>query len=122
MNFLVIAVIAVDVVLAGAVAFLAPASLISFSKRFLTQKGRFWAAGVRLTMGIIFWFSAGSSKDADLIQVFAVIIFAAGIFTLFVKQAIFEKMLGWVFGWPHLAIRVWGVVAVAVGIWLISLF
>ncbi len=122
MNYLVIAVIAVDIVLAGAIAFLAPASLISFSKRFLTRKGRFWAAGIRLTMGIIFWFSAVSSTNADLVQVLAVILFVGGIFTLFVKQAIFEKMLGWFFGWPQLAIRAWGIVAVALGIWLISLF
>ena len=122
MNSLAIAIIAGVVVLPGAVALMAPASLISFGKRFLTPKVKYWAAGVRLTMGIIFWFAADSSKEADVIKVFAVIFFTAGIITFFVKQATFEKMIGWFFCWPQLAIRAWGVVAVVLGIFLINLF
>ena len=122
MKYLAVAALALFLVLPGAMAVFVPSKLIEFSKRFLTANGKLVAAAIRVLAGVILWFAAGLSRDPDLIQFFAVLFVAGGLITLFIKLEVFEKMLGWFFSWPSLGIRVWGVAAIALGVWLIGAF
>jgi len=122
MNFLAIAVLALFLVLPGVTALFVPSSLISFSKRFLTSKGKIYAAGIRLVAGVILWFSASLSEDPELIEFFAILFIVGGLITLLIKLEVFERLLSWFFSWPQLGIRAWGMVAVAFGVWLISMY
>ena len=121
MDILAIALIIVFVGLPGATALIKPASLFTFIDRFRSVKGRYIAGAIRVTIGIVFWFAAESSRDPDTVSFFSGLLIIAGIVTLLFGQKLFEDMLSWFAKWPQIAVRLWGATAVALAIWLIGL-
>ena len=122
MNLLAIAVLLVFVALPGATALIRPTALFSIVDRFKSRKGRYASGGIRIFMGAIFWISAESSLDPETIQIVAVVLIIAGVLVFLFGQERFEKMLSWFGSWPPIAVRAWGVIALALAVWLIGLF
>ena len=109
------------VVLPGIVAIFVPSKLISLISSLKLGQNRYWAVGIRLAIGASLLFATAGSKDPETLTFFGYLFVGSGVLTLIFGEELFGKLVAWFESWPPIMVRVWGVVAISFGVWLISL-
>jgi hypothetical protein len=107
--------LAVFTLLLGVWGFLAPSRIVDFATRWSTQGGLWFAAGIRIVLGLALWFAAPISRAPLLLQVLGVIALVAGVVLPFIGVDRFKALLDW---WTNLsptAMRFSCVFAIAFG-------
>ena len=102
-------------VLIGVWGMLVPSRLIAFAARFGTTRGLWFAAGIRVVLGLALWFAAPASRAPLLLQVLGAIALVAGVMLPFIGLERFKALLDW---WTKLsptAVRFSCVFSVAFG-------
>ncbi|MFW2389217.1 MAG: hypothetical protein ACN4G0_12825 [Polyangiales bacterium] len=105
----------VATLLMGAWGLLVPARLAAFAARFGTAGGLWFAAGIRLVLGLALWFAAPASRAPLLLQVLGVVALIAAVVIPFVGVDRFKRLIDW---WTKLspaAMRATSLFAVAFG-------
>lgn len=105
----------VATLLMGAWGLLVPARLAAFVARFGSAGGLWFAAAVRLVLGLALWFAAPASRAPLLLQVLGVVALIAAVIIPFVGVDRFKRLIDW---WTNLsptAMRATSLFAVAFG-------
>lgn len=105
----------VFIVLMGAWGFLAPARITDLVNRFGTKGGLWFAAAIRLVLGLALWFAAPQSRAPVLLQVLGVVAIIAAVVIPFMGADRFKNLIAW---WGKLSPtsqRLWSLFAVAFG-------
>jgi hypothetical protein len=105
----------VATLLMGIWGLLVPARLAAFAARFGTTGGLWFAAGIRLVLGLALWFAAPASRAPLLLQVLGVVALIAAVVIPFVGVERFKRLIEW---WTKLspaAMRATSLFAVAFG-------
>ncbi len=102
-----------------------PAILTSFVRRFMAGLGLWVAVVARLILALLLWFSAPLSHTPVTFQVLAILALVAAIALPIIGAQRILKLLDWVASWRQLAIRLWCLLGVGFGgflLWSISPF
>ena len=94
---------------------LVPSRLIAFAARFGTPRGLWFAAGIRVVLGLALWFAAPASRAPLLLQVLGAIALVAGLMLPFIGLERFKALLDWWTQLSPVAIRVSAVFSIAFG-------
>ena len=101
--------------LMGVWGFLAPARLADFVTRFGSQRGLWFAAGIRLVFGLALWFAAPASRAPLLLHVLGVLALIAALVLPFLGVERFKRLIDWWTALSPNAMRFNSLFAVAVG-------
>jgi hypothetical protein len=107
--------LAVFTLLIGAWGVLAPSRIIDFVTRFGSKGGLWFAAGIRLVLGLALWFAAPVSRAPLLLQVLGMIALVAAFVLPFMGVDRFKALINW---WTKLSptvVRLNCLLAVAFG-------
>ena len=74
---------------------LAPARLADFVTRFGSKSGLWFAAGIRLVLGLALWFAAPASHAPLLLQVLGVLALVAAVVLPFMGVDRFKRLIDW---------------------------
>ena len=111
------------IVLLSAYGVLQPFNLIVFVRGFMAGSGLWVAVVARIILATLLWFSAPFSLTPTTFQALAVLtLVAAFALPMIGAQRIF-KLMEWAASWRHTAIRLWCLLGVAFGgflLWSIS--
>ena len=102
--------------LAGVVA---PTSLLGFGRIFESYPGLLAAAAIRLVFGAALIVVADATRAPTALRVVGVLALIGGGFTLILGVERLRAILDWVAGQGPLFLRVWGLVAMAIGALLV---
>ena len=103
------------IVLMGTWGVLAPTRVTDFLNRFQSRGGMWFAAAVRLVIGLALWFAAPHSRAPLLLQVLGVVAIVAAVIIPLLGVARFRALVGW---WSRLSSstqRAWSLLAVVFG-------
>jgi uncharacterized membrane protein YidH (DUF202 family) len=102
----------------GAVGLVSPSRVVRVARYFATPAGFYFAAAVRVVMGLALLFAAPASRAPGILRILGVVIIVAGVITFFVGLERFRRLIDW---WsakgPTLA-RAQAAFAVALGLLL----
>jgi len=79
----------------GAVGLVSPSRVVRIARSFATPAGLYFAAVVRVIMGLALLLAAPDSGAPDLLRVLGVVAIAAGVITLFVGLERFRRLIDW---------------------------
>ena len=105
----------VFIVLMGIWGVLAPARITDFVSRFSSKGGLWFAAGIRLVLGLALWFAAPQSRAPLLLQVLGAVAIIAAVVIPLMGADRFKALVDWWAKLPPGAQRVWSLAAVAFG-------
>jgi len=96
----------------GALGIASPSRLLGVVRHLQTPVGLYFAAAIRVLLGVALLFAAPTSRAPGLIYVLGVLIIVIGVITLFFGVERFRKMVDWwstkgsafVRGWAALAL------------------
>ena len=92
-----------------------PNSLVSFSNLFLTMRGLWIAAAIRLVIGALLWLTAPVSRTPLVFRLFGVLYFLSGILLPILGLDFLSGMVAWGSDLGDLALRGMGLLAAAFG-------
>ncbi len=118
-----LAIFSLIIVLLSAYGFIQPLVLTSFVRRFMAGLGLWVAVVARLILALLLWFSAPLSHTPVTFQVLAILALVAAIGLPIIGAQRILKLLDWVASWRQLAIRLWCLLGVGFGgflLWSIS--
>jgi hypothetical protein len=117
---LALASLSLIIVLLSMYGVLRPVALTSLVQRFMSHANALWVAvAVRLLLAILLWFSAPVSHTPLTFQVLAVLAAVAAGALLIVGSSKVTRLLDWVAVWRPLAIRLWCLLGVGFGVFLL---
>jgi uncharacterized membrane protein len=102
----------------GALGIASPARLLAVVRHFQTPMGLYFAAGIRLLLGVALLFAAPTSRAPGFINILGVLIIVIGVITLFVGLKRFRSLLDWWSAQGSAFIRGWAVLALLFGLLL----
>ena len=118
-----LAIFSLIIVLLSAYGVFQPSVLTSFVRRFMAGLGLWVAVIARLILALLLWFSAPFSHTPVTFQVLAILALVAAIALPIIGVQRILKLLDWVASWQQLAIRLWCLLGVGFGgflLWSIS--
>ncbi len=118
-----LAIFSLVIVLLSAYGVFQPSTLTSFVRRFMAGLGLWVAVVARLILALLLWFSAPLSHTPVTFQVLAILALVAAIGLPIIGAQRILKLLDWVASWRQLAIRLWCLLGVGFGgflLWSIS--
>ncbi|GBF26867.1 hypothetical protein MnTg02_01909 [bacterium MnTg02] len=118
-----LAIFSLIIVLLSAYGVFQPSVLTSFVRRFMAGFGLWVAVVARLILALLLWFSAPFSHTPLTFQVLAILALVAAIALPIIGGQRILKLLDWVASWQQLAIRLWCLLGVGFGgflLWSIS--
>jgi len=116
---LVALLLSLFVALVGALGVVSPAALLGLVRRFQTSRGLYFAAALRVVLGVALFFAAPTSRAPGLLRLLSVIIIVAGLATPFFGLDRFRRLLDWWSARGPAFIRAWAGFAFAFGLWLV---
>jgi uncharacterized membrane protein YidH (DUF202 family) len=102
----------------GALGLLSPSRAQGVVRYFQTPAGLYFAAGLRLVMGLALVFAAPASRAPEVLRVVGVVIVVAGVITLFIGHERFRRLVDWWSARGPALVRVQGAFALALGLLL----
>jgi hypothetical protein len=111
-------IFALLIVLASASLMLFPAEGLAYAREMVVNHGIWWAAGARLILAALLWFSAPVSRTPVTLRVFAGLVLAGATFLVAVGSEGVLEMADWLMSWPLWGIRLESVVGVAFGVFV----
>lgn len=118
-----LAIFSLIIVLLSTYGFFQPLNLTSFVRRFMAGLGLWVAVVARLILALLLWFSAPLSHTPVTFQVLAILALVAAIGLPIIGVQRILKLLDWVASWRQVAIRLWCLLGVGFGgflLWSIS--
>ena len=118
-----LAIFSTLIVLLSMYGVLQPFNLILFVRGFMAGSGLWVAVVARIILAILLWFSAPLSLTPTTFQVLAVLALVAAFALPMIGAKRILKLMEWVGSWPHRAIRLWCLLGVGFGgflLWSIS--
>jgi FtsH-binding integral membrane protein len=102
----------------GGVGLVSPMTLRAFGRKLQGPTGLFAAAAFRIILGLALLFSASASRAPEVLRILGILIFLAGVMTLFLGVERFNRIFDWWSAGRILFMRVWSGVALAFGLLL----
>ena len=118
-----LAIFSMIIVLLSVYGVLQPFNLILFVRDFMAGSGLWVAVVARIILAILLWFSAPLSLTPTTFKALAVLALVAALALPMIGVQRILKLMGWVESWRHPAIRLWCLLGVAFGgflLWSIS--
>lgn len=103
------------VICVGAFVLVQPLGLKGFSDVFLTSSGLWFAAGLRLVVGVLLWISAAASRTPRVLRVFGALFVLGGILLPVVGLERMQAVAEWGAGQDASVLRGVGLMATAMG-------
>jgi hypothetical protein len=100
----------------GALGIASPSRLLGVVRYFQTPVGLYFAAGIRVLLGVALLFAAPTSRAPGLIFIVGVAIIVIGVITLFFGLERFRRLLDWWSAQGSAFIRGWAVLALVFGL------
>ncbi len=100
----------------GALGVASPSRLLGVVRKFQTPMGLYFAAALRVVLGVALFFAAPTSRAPDLIRILGVVIIVIGVLTPFFGLERFRRLLDWWSAQGSTFIRAWAVLALAFGL------
>ena len=117
MAFVVLAVCALTVLI-GAVGLISPASLEVMTDFAPTTAGLYFAAGLRVVLGVALYMVAPKTRAPRTLRVFGVILVVAGLLLPFLGVGFIRGIMDWWLSLGTGIMRAWSVMAIAFGVLL----
>ena len=102
----------------GAAGIVFPTKLLGFVRRFQSPAGLYGAAALRIVLGTALLVASGASRAPGAVRIAGAIIFVSGIVTPFFGVERFRRILDWWSSRGTVFLRMWGGVALAIGLLL----
>jgi hypothetical protein len=122
--FVVLAlVVALFVFVMGAWGVFAPGSIFAFISGWSSKTGFWLAVLLRLSFGLALWFAAPDTRWPVLLRGFGALAIVMAAALPVVGYARFRRVIDWWTSRSHLVMRLWSLVAVAIGgivLWALS--
>ena len=83
------------VVALGALGLASPSQVVRVARYFQTPPGLYFAAAVRVAMGVALFFAAPASRSPEVLRILGVVIIVAGVITPFFGLARFRRLFDW---------------------------
>ncbi len=99
----------------GAVGLFAPGVFVAGAEYMLTTNGLYLIATIRVLIGVVLLLGASASRLPKIMRVFGAIALISGISTPFIGVERAQAVFTWASGFGAAIIRVWVVVAMALG-------
>jgi hypothetical protein len=103
----------------GALGVASPTRFLGVVRSFQTPMGLFFAAALRVVLGVALFFSAPDSRAPGLILVFGVVITVRGVVTPFFGVERLRRLLDRLSAKGSVFIRGWAALALALGLSLV---
>ncbi len=100
----------------GALGIVSPSRLLGVVRYLQTPMGLYFAAGVRVLLGVALLFAAPTSRAPDVIHILGVFIIVIGVITPFFGLERFRRLLDWWSAQGSAFIRGWAVLALVFGL------
>ena len=100
----------------GALGIVSPSRLLGVVRHLQTPMGLYFAAGIRVLLGVALLFAAPTSRAPDLIYILGVFIIVIGVITPFFGLKRFRRLLDWWSARGSAFIRGWAVLALLFGL------
>ncbi len=100
----------------GALGVASPSRLLGVVRNFQTPMGLYFAAALRVVLGVALFFAAPTSRAPDLIRILGVVIIVMGVVTPFFGLERFRRLLDSWSAQGSAFIRAWAVLALAFGL------
>ena len=100
----------------GALGIASPSRLLGVVRYFQTPVGLYFAAGIRVLLGVALLFAAPTSRAPGLIFTLGVAIIVIGVITPFFGLERFRRLLDWWSAQGSAFIRGWAVLALLFGL------
>jgi hypothetical protein len=111
-------ILSLFVAVLGAVGIVSPVKLLAFARRFESQAGIYVAAVFRIIMGVVFLYSAPTSRFPEIVRILGIVILVAGLITPLIGRERFRRMLHWWSARGSAFMRVWAGFALGFGLFL----
>ena len=95
-----------------------PSRLLGVVRRFQTPAGLYFAAAIRLLMGVVLFFAAPASRAPEVLRILGVVIIVAGLITPFFGLERFRRFLDWWVAKGASFVRAWAAFAFVFGLLL----
>lgn len=112
---LAVALFGAFVVVIGVTGLVSPPRLAAFVGRWRSQMGLTFAAGIRLLLGIALLLAAPDSRAPLYLQVFGGLALVAAVALPLLGQRRFDALIDWWVAQAPATVRLWCLVALAVG-------
>ncbi len=100
----------------GALGIASPSRLLGVVRYFQTPVGLYFAAGIRVLLGVALLFAAPTSRAPGLIYILGVFIIVIGVITPFFGLKRFRRLLDWWSAQGSAFIRGWAILALLFGL------
>jgi hypothetical protein len=100
----------------GALGIASPSRLLAVVRHFQTPVGLYFAAGIRVLLGVALLFAAPTSRAPGLILILGVAIIVIGVITPFFGLERFRRLLDWWSAQGSAFVRGWAVLALLFGL------
>jgi hypothetical protein len=100
----------------GALGIASPSRLLGVVRYFQTPMGLYFAAGIRVLLGVALLFAAPTSRAPGLIYILGVFIIIIGVITPFFGLGRFRRLLDWWSAQGSAFVRGWAVLALLFGL------
>ena len=100
----------------GALGIASPSRLLGVVRYLQTPMGLYFAAGIRVLLGVALLFAAPTSRAPGLIYILGVFIIVIGVITPFFGLERFRRLLDWWSAQGSAFIRGWAVLALVFGL------
>jgi hypothetical protein len=114
-----LAIFAVLIAVASASGVLFPAEILSFAREMIVGSGWWWAAGARLILAVLLWFSAPVSRTPITFRVLAILALLGATFIVAVGSEGVLEIVDWLATWPLWGVRLESAVGVVFGVFLL---
>lgn len=115
---LVALIICLLIVAVGILGIASPQQLLAFVRKFQTPFGLYFAAALRILLGVALVFAAPTSRAPDVIHILGFFIIVIGVVTPFFGLARFRRLLDWWLAQGAGFVRGWAVFAMIFGLLL----
>ncbi len=114
--FVVLALpVALFIFVMGAWGVFAPGSIFAFISGWSSKSGFWLAVLLRLCFGLVLWFAAPDTRSPILLQALGAIAILSAAGLPIIGYERFERVLSWWTGHSPFVMRLWSLVAVAIG-------
>jgi len=100
----------------GALGIASPSRLLGVVRYLQTPMGLYFAAGIRVLLGVALLFAAPTSRAPGLIYILGVFIIVIGVITPFFGLERFRRLLDWWSAQGSAFVRGWAVLALLFGL------
>jgi len=115
---LVALVLSLFVAALGALGVASPLRLLGVVRYFQTPAGLYFAAALRVVLGVALFFAAPTSRAPELLRILGVVSIVGGVITPFFGLERFRKLLDWWSARGSTFVRAWAAIALAFGLFL----